>query len=253
MKEKLRSAIKNVTGQKHYDKLRLLKGVIGNLAFPIRYRFMSIISQPKLSEIGRFYRTDKADVFHSYLHIYEKYFHDFKDKYISVLEIGIRNGASLRTWKSYFKNAKIYGIDIDPKCKHLEERQVKIEIGSQDDVDFLRNCFGKNTDFDIIIDDGSHINSMMIASFEYLFNNRLNSNGIYIIEDLRCSYQKLQTNCNILEIWPGMKYNDPYKDYDNNRKDMDKFFLEKIKNLDYQKGNILCIHFWSMVCVIIKA
>jgi len=93
---------------------------------------------------------------------------------------------------------------------------------------------------------------MTLASFEYLFNQRLNNKGIYIIEDLGCSYDKLQTNHNVLENWPGMKYNDNQLSYDNDREDMDKFFLKIIRDLDQRSGNILSIHFWAMTCIIMK-
>ena len=219
--------------------------------------FLSMVSDPKLSELGKIYGTDKADQNHtfnnlSYLDIYEKYFQEYRNKNISILEIGVRSGDSLRTWKSYFKHGEIYGIDIDPSSKASEEKRIRIEIGSQDNISFLQSCFGKETEFDIIIDDGSHVNSMTIKSFEYLFNNRLKSGGIYIIEDLKASYRKLQTNLNVIENWPGMKYNDPSINFDNVRKDMNDFFIEKIRNLDHFQGNILCLHFWSMICVIIK-
>ena len=35
-------------------------------------------------------------------------------------------------WKHYFgKKAKIYGVDIDQKCKDLTEDQIEIYIGDQ--------------------------------------------------------------------------------------------------------------------------
>jgi len=242
--------IKEIIGQRNSNRA---KEVARDLSFTFRKK----LKQPKLSEIGKYYRTDKTDKNHSfmnlsYLDIYEKYFEKHRSDNINILEIGIKDGASLRTWRSYFVNANIYGIDIDAQCKKLEGKRVRVEIGSQDDLEFLKSCFGGELKFDIIIDDGSHINSFTIASFEYLFDNRLNSGGFYIIEDLICSYDKLQTNHNILKTWPGMKYNDPSKVYDNERKDMDDFFLEKIEKLDHFKGNILYIHFWSMVCLVKK-
>ena len=41
-------------------------------------------------------------------------------------------------WKDYFgSKAKIFGIDIDPRCKALEEENIQIFIGSQANPSFL--------------------------------------------------------------------------------------------------------------------
>jgi hypothetical protein len=210
-----------------------------------------------LGEIGAICKTDKIDVNHrfqglTYLDIYEEYFRKLRRNNPAILEIGVKGGASLRTWKKYFKHANVFGLDIDPDCRKLEEPGIQIAIGSQDDVDFLGKCFGTAQKFDIIIDDGSHINRHIMTSFEKLFYERLNPGGIYIIEDLRCSYQALQTDTNIIDRWAGMKYNDLTQNYDNDREEMNKFFFDKIKELDYGKGEILSLTFWSMVCVITK-
>jgi len=249
MQTKLKVIAKNILKESIYRKLSNLQQ---SIKFVIKYGFKS-----KLKLFGILHLTDKFDENHifsglSYLDIYEKYFEQFRNKRLSIFEIGVRDGASLRTWKSYFKRGNVYGIDIDPRCKAFEEKRIHVEIGSQDDEEFLRDCFGSNKSFDIIIDDGSHINKMTLASFEYLFNQRLNNKGIYIIEDLGCSYDKLQTNHNVLENWPGMKYNDNQLSYDNDREDMDKFFLKIIRDLDQRSGNILSIHFWAMTCIIMK-
>ena len=172
---------------------------------------------------------------------------------MSLLEIGVKDGASLRTWKSYFRRGRIFGIDIDPASRRSEESRISVEVGSQDDLPFLRACFGRNPTFDIIIDDGSHINEMIIDSFQYLFNERLATGGLYVIEDLRCSYEKLQTEQHVLEVWPGMKYNARNKSFDNDRDLMNKFFLKQIDQLDHRSGNIRLVHFWSMICIIEKA
>ena len=42
--------------------------------------------------------------------------------------------------------------------------------------------------FDIIIDDGSHVASHQIASFNSLFHKALQENGTYFIEDLEGNY-----------------------------------------------------------------
>ena len=41
-----------------------------------------------------------------------------------------------KTWKEYFSNAQIYGLDIDSGCKKHEEDRVNIVIGSQIDENF---------------------------------------------------------------------------------------------------------------------
>jgi len=96
------------------------------------------------------------------------------------------------------------------------------------------------------------VNTFTIASYEHLFDSRLNSGGIYVLEDLKCSYQKLQTELKAREEWPGMKYNQEGKDFDNERRLLDNFFNEKIHRLDHGEGDVLFIHFYSQTCVVTK-
>lgn len=216
-----------------------------------------------LARIGKVYGTDKIDTVHtykglSYLDIYEKYFNTFKNKSINLLEIGVLRGDSLKVWKQYFPKGKIFGLDIDPSAKQYEEDRISIQIGSQADEDVLNTLCDRAKGFDIIIDDGSHVNEFTIKSFEYLFK-KMKAGGIYIIEDLGCSYEKLEEisindgRKGVREIWPGMKYNRPEDDLNNNRKDMDVFFEEIIYDLDHRRGDVLALHFWSNLAVIIKA
>jgi hypothetical protein len=51
----------------------------------------------------------------------------------------------------------------------------------------LDNIHNISGDFDIIIDDGSHINSHQIETFKILFP-KLKSGGYYFIEDVQTSY-----------------------------------------------------------------
>ena len=56
--------------------------------------------------------TDK-DTTHCYIEqFYESAFEPYRSKKISILEIGISLGASLKLWKEYFKNS-IHVIGID--------------------------------------------------------------------------------------------------------------------------------------------
>jgi hypothetical protein len=125
---------------------------------------------------------------HQYFDIYHNHFSRFRGLPIKVLEIGVAHGGSLQMWKSYFgEQAYIYGIDIDPRCKQLEEERVEIFIGSQTDRDFLqyvRNTIGT---VDIIIDDGGHTMEQQICSFEELYP-AVQERGVYLVEDLHTSY-----------------------------------------------------------------
>jgi 23S rRNA U2552 (ribose-2'-O)-methylase RlmE/FtsJ len=123
-----------------------------------------------------------------YFEIYEKHFNKFRNKKISLLEIGVGQGGSLQMWKNYFgENISIVGLDILPHCKDYEEPQIKIEIGSQYDTIVLDDLIAKYQNFDIIIDDGSHINDHVIFTFNHLFKH-LNEDGVYLIEDVHTSY-----------------------------------------------------------------
>jgi len=55
------------------------------------------------------------------------------------------------------------------------------------DYDFLQRVCNEAGLFDLIIDDGSHINEHVIKSFEFLFP-KLKIGGIYVIEDTQTSY-----------------------------------------------------------------
>jgi len=112
----------------------------------------------------------------------------FRNKEITILEIGVSHGGSLQMWKEYFgPKAKIYGIDINPLCKDLEEDNIKIFIGSQSDLEFLNEIKKSIPTADILIDDGGHTMEQQIVSYEVLFDH-VRDNGVYLCEDLHTSY-----------------------------------------------------------------
>ena len=76
-----------------------------------------------------------------------------------------------------------------PECKNHEDidNNIFVEIGSQDDPDFLKYVIDKFGPFDMILDDGSHMNSHIIFSFLNLIDS-LKSEGVYIVEDSCTSY-----------------------------------------------------------------
>jgi len=214
-----------------------------------------------LQELGKKFNTDKASHVingKSYLNIYEQYFKEIKTNKLNFLEIGVRDGCSVKMWKEYFLNSNIVGLDIDPRCKQHEEERIKIIIGSQSDPDTILKCENSiEGHFDIIMDDGSHINELTIASFNLLFE-QLNSGGYYIIEDLGNSYFEDIHRHIVVGGWPGMHYNKNVI-FTNKRQDIDTLFNGLIKNMDLAadlpnqyNSKIEYIHFHPRIIVIKK-
>ncbi len=128
---------------------------------------------------------------HHYFDIYTRYFERFRDRPITMLEIGVFRGGSLRMWKEYFHpDSTIVGIDIDKSCQahEIAAQNVFVRIGSQADPNFLANVNGEFGPFDIILDDGSHKTHHQIVSFAALFRDALKDGGCYMVEDVHSNY-----------------------------------------------------------------
>ncbi|NET17803.1 MAG: class I SAM-dependent methyltransferase [Okeania sp. SIO1H6] len=123
-----------------------------------------------------------------YFEIYDRHLSRFRNQEIHVVEIGVNQGGSLQMWKKYFgDNAYIYGVDINKRCKQLEEERIKIIIGNQENRNFLKQMKNLCPRIDILIDDGGHQMLQQINTFEELFPH-ISENGVYICEDLHTSY-----------------------------------------------------------------
>jgi hypothetical protein len=127
-----------------------------------------------------------------YFEAYHAIFGVRRPQALRILEIGVYQGASLHLWRRYFDNPEsvIVGIDIEPTCARFDSpsENVHVRIGSQADAAFLETIKREFGPFDIIVDDGSHHSSHMIASFNHLFADGLKDDGIYLVEDLHSNY-----------------------------------------------------------------
>lgn len=123
-----------------------------------------------------------------YFDIYERHFDRFRGTAPVMVEIGVWEGGSLAMWKEYFgPGSRIIGIDINPECKKHQADGIEVFIGSQDDPATIDAIFSKYPKIDIVLDDGSHMMKHMISSFELIYN-RIQSNGVYVVEDTHTCY-----------------------------------------------------------------
>ncbi len=135
----------------------------------------------------------KSKTKHDYLNalenLFEKLFgHQSRKLSLHILEIGVRNGASLRTFATAYSNANVIGIDIEKGCKNLCHDLENVDIIHGDatsPVDVNRLPM-----FDIVIDDGSHLPRDANIIFQLLYSNHLNKGGLYMNEDISCFYDE---------------------------------------------------------------
>ncbi len=131
-----------------------------------------------------------------YFCVYEKIIGPLRDRPIRFLEVGVYNGGSLAMWRQYLHpESTIVGLDIDPRCAEFSKpgEGVHVRIGDQSDTAFLRAVVDEFGPFDVVIDDGSHICSHMIKTFDFLFLNGLADRGVYFAEDTHSNF------------WPGYR------------------------------------------------
>jgi cephalosporin hydroxylase len=134
-----------------------------------------------LCQLAYMYRTDKCP---KLKHPYTPYYYELlKDKKINkVLELGVKMGSSLYMWKTFFPEAKVYGIDIRKVEINKEGIETFICDGTKKD-ELIKVLAKIGTDIDLFIDDGSHRTRDQIATCKIL--RPILKNAIYIIEDVK--------------------------------------------------------------------
>lgn len=160
------------------------------------------MTEDLLSEIANKYASDKGTRIPNdggnhgprlhFTPVYHRYMKDLRDKEITILEIGIGSGPSLKMWYEYFPKAFIHAIDVDDHSNKNNDR-VTTHICDQGNRLQLENLIEKIGKVDIIIDDGSHVVKHQQISLGVLFKH-LKANGQYWIEDLHTSDR---------EVWQG--------------------------------------------------
>ncbi|MFE0019907.1 class I SAM-dependent methyltransferase [Amycolatopsis sp. NPDC059021] len=148
---------------------------------------------PDLDQLALEYISNKWGGIHWFTPHYARHFEPLRNRPVRVLEIGIGGyqdttlgGGSLRMWKRYFHRGTIYGLDVFDKSTVDQQRLTTLR-GSQDDRELLASIGREYGPFDVIIDDGSHLNDHILTSFDVLLPY-VTTGGLYVIEDLWTSY-----------------------------------------------------------------
>jgi len=133
-----------------------------------------------------------SDKWSLYFDEYERLLAPYRSRPVRILEIGVQNGGVLELWSRYFAEAKrIVGCDVNPDCGKLayDDPRIALVVGDANLDETQQRIVSICDTFDVIIDDGSHRSSDIVRSFARWFP-RLADGGLYIVEDLHCSYWK---------------------------------------------------------------
>ncbi|MBY0523262.1 MAG: class I SAM-dependent methyltransferase [Gemmataceae bacterium] len=125
-----------------------------------------------------------------YTPAYHRFFSEWCDRPLRLLEIGVYQGGSLQMWREYFPKASLFAIDINAETLQWNGkiRDCKVTLVDQGSPEALRDYVAKTGgQFDIIVEDGGHTMHQQITSFNVLFPHVV-PGGAYVVEDYGTSY-----------------------------------------------------------------
>lgn len=216
-----------------------------------------------LFNLYREHQGKVSDKWSIYLAEYDRLFSSYRERPVRMLEIGIQNGGSLEIWSKYFLNAQaLIGCDINPDCAKLTygDARIKVVVGDANTDATESVILGHSANFDLIIDDGSHTSSDIAKSFARYFRH-LNDGGLFVAEDLHCSYWE--------EFEGGLYYpyssiaffkrladvvNHEHWGIEKERRQLLQGFTEKF-SIEFDEDELAKIHsieFFNSVCVVRK-
>jgi uncharacterized coiled-coil DUF342 family protein len=142
--------------------------------------------------------TNVSDKWESYFGHYDRNLSRFqnREKAVRLLEIGVQNGGSLEAWKAFLgKDSVVIGTDVDSACSLVKSPfSVQCFTGDATDATWARQLCEAKGPFDIVIDDGSHINLDIEKTFALFFPSIL-PGGLYVCEDLHTAYWDKYGGC----------------------------------------------------------
>ena len=150
-----------------------------------------------LDNLFSHYDTDKANFInsrnepgHGFSKFYETHLNSFKEKKIKILEIGSYSGAAAAAFVKYFPNSEVYCLDVNLRNFKYASKKIhtfgldvsnhKMMLKFLSKINFIKSI----KHFDVIIDDGSHIQSDQLIALNF-FYKYVAIDGFYIIEDYK--------------------------------------------------------------------
>lgn len=136
-----------------------------------------------ITEISARYPDTDKNTIHSYTEVYDQLFTPKKHSATEILEIGVLHGGSILTWRDFFPNATITGLDIHNKFpQHELSDRIRIKIRNAYTPEVVSELSDRK--YDIMVDDGPHtLESMLYFVRHYL--PLLKDDGILVIEDIQ--------------------------------------------------------------------
>lgn len=128
------------------------------------YLFMKISINPRILEIG--IGTNDKNI-------------------ASNMGVEGKPGASLKAFSEYFPNSEIYGADVDTNIL-FNSGNIETFYLDQNDILTFDNVKIENKQFDLIIDDGLHMQSANMNTVRFALQ-KLNPGGFLVIEDIPTS------------------------------------------------------------------
>ena len=211
------------------------------------------VFKASLDELFHFYGSDKANIFkktnkqgHGYSDFYTNQLDELKKQKINILEIGSYAGASAAAFIKYFPKANVFCFDINISNFEFKSKKMHvfgIDINNKNKSQkILTKIFKQHqfSQFDLIIDDGSHNLKDILFSLNFFFQY-LKEEGTFIIEDFKHpNYYKYNRNINHILVDEFLK-NIVDKKLSNSSMFNDneqKYLMNSIKKIDVKKGNL---------------
>ena len=179
---------------------------------------------------------------HGYSKFYEKIFCTIKDEKINIMEIGSFYGNASAALFFYFKNANIFGADINPDMFVYKSKRIKtLCVDSSSNESIKSKIIDLDISFKVIIEDASHMLKDQIISLFMLFPT-VKSGGYFIIEEL--DFPETREDMRINQVFPALKtilenivnkknFKTPYIDEKSKN-----YFLNNFDYIKIYKGNM---------------